>query len=401
MSTHTTGAPAQGAIRTLALACGVFLASGTMLASVGPCLPFLAQRAGQELASLSWIFTAFSGGVVVMQVGFGPAADRMGLRGVLAAGMALMGGGMLGLTLATSLAVMLAAAGVAGVGFGGVIAAGNVLVARMFEARSATALNGANVFFGVGAIIGPVIVGQAGERLGLPQAALWAGSALILALAPLVLWLAGSPPAGGHGGADEAGGPKMASPVWMLGLLLLIYTGTEVGFGGWVTVYMQRSAGMALADATLMASAFWLALTGGRVLGAALGMQASARGLLLAALAGLAAGALMLALSVGAPGRSLAGVLLLGLACGPVFPTVLALITTAARGDSRAAGLAIGLGNSGGLVLPALLGLLLASYGPQAMISVVLACALAMLATGAVALRGTGGAPRPEATPTA
>ncbi|NNJ13378.1 MFS transporter [Chloroflexales bacterium ZM16-3] len=392
-----TSAPERGAIRTLILACGVFLASGTMLASVGPCLPFLSGRTGQDLASLSWVFTAFSGGVVLMQVGFGPASDRLGLRGVLAAGMALMGGGMLWVTLATSLLALLAAAGLAGVGFGGIIAAGNLLVAHMFEARSATALNGVNVFFGVGAIVGPVIVGQAGDRLGLPQVALWAGSALILILAPLVLWLAGSPEQGGQGGqggAGEGGGRKTASPVWILGLLLLIYTGTEVGFGGWVTVYMQQSAGMALADATLVASAFWLALTGGRMLGAALGMRFTARVLLLVALSGLTAGALLLALSVGAPGRSLAGALLLGLACGPVFPTVIAVITTTARGDSRAAGLALGIGNSGGLVLPALFGLLLVRFSPQAMISVVLACSLAMLATGVVALRDASPKPR-------
>ncbi len=378
--------PGPSAVRSLILACGVFLASGTMLASLGPCLPFLAGRTGEDLASLSWVFTALSAGVVLMQLGFGPASDRLGLRGVLALGMALMGGGMLAVTLATSLPALLAAAGLAGVGFGGVIAAGNLLVARMFEARSATALNGANVFFGVGSIIGPLIVGQAGARLGLPQAALWAGGALIVALAPLVLWLAGSPGPASRPRPGPAGELPPAAPVWLLGVLLLIYTGTEVGFGGWVTIYMQRSAGLTLADAALVASAFWLALTGGRVLGAALGMRFTARGLLLTALAGLAAGALLMALSLGAPARSLAGALLMGLSCGPVFPTLIAVITTAARGSSGAAGLALGLGNSGGLVLPALFGLLLASYGPPAMIGVVLACALAMLVTGALAM---------------
>jgi fucose permease len=256
----------------------------------------------------------------------------------------------------------------------------------MFMERSATALNGANVFFGVGAILGPVIVGQADERLGMPQSALWLGSAMILALAPLVLWLAGAPDPVGPADAGAPSGPRRAATAWLLGILLLIYTGTEVGFAGWVTIYMQRSAGLSIAEATLVASAFWLALTAGRMLGAALGMRVTARALLLTSLAGLLAGAALLALSVGAPGPSLAGAILLGLSCGPVFPTALSVITMAARGDGGAAGLALGLGNCGGLVLPALFGLLLASYGPPAMIGVVLACALVMLALGTFTL---------------
>jgi fucose permease len=129
------------------------------------------------------------------------------------------------------------------------------------------------------------------------------------------------------------------------------------------------------------------------MLGAALGMRLTAPTLLLMALCGLLAGAGLLMLSVGSYWPSLAGVLLLGLSCGPVFPTALALITAAARGGNGAAGLALGLGNSGGLVLPALLGLTLARYGPSAMIGTLLAFAIAMLALGVFALRNVGAPP--------
>jgi MFS transporter, FHS family, L-fucose permease len=385
----------RGEMWTLALVCGAFLGAGTALASLGPSLPWLAQRTGQELASLSWLFTALSGGVVLMQMGLGPASSRLGLRGVLAMGMAVMGCAMLGTTLAPNLATLVAAIGLAGVGFGGVLGAGNILVARTFEQHSATALNGVNIFFGLGAILGPAIVGQAEARLGLPQVAMWIGCALTIALAPLVPWLATAPPTPAHAGRGATGERVRAWPVWALGLLLLIYTGTEVGFSGWVTVYMQRSAGMALAEATLVASGFWLALSGGRILGAALGMRLTARSLLLVALAGLVSGAALLALSVGAVDRSLAGAMLFGMACGPVFPTVVALITTLSRGNSGLAGLALGLGNSGGLVLPALIGLLLTSYGPPVMVGVVLACTLSMLGLGALALQSGEASPRP------
>ena len=374
--------------RTLALICGAFLAAGTMLSSMGPSLPFLAEHTGQSLATMSWIFTALSGGVVLVQPGFGPMSDRLGLRTVLVAGMALMGCAVLVVSLSTNVIGLLTAALLVGAGFGGVIAAGTVLVSRLFADHRATALNGVNVFFGVGSVLGPTVVGQVGARLGLPQAALWLGGGIMLALVPLVLWLVTSPPAE-RPATEISGTATSPASVWLIGLLLLIYTGTEIGFAGWVTVYMARSAGLALTEAALMASAFWLALTGGRVLGAVLGMRITARALLLTALCGLLLGAGLLSLSVGGSyGFALAGVLLLGLSCGPVFPTSLALITAAARGGNNAAGLALGMGNSGGLVLPALMGLLLARYGPSAMVAMLVVCALAMLSLGVFALRG-------------
>src|SRR5262249_36169629 len=94
---------------TLMLACGVFLAAGISLASLGPLLPFLARHVEGDIAALGWLFTALSGGVMVAQFGVGRASDRFGQRPVLAAGMLLMGGGAIGVTLGQSLAAVLAA----------------------------------------------------------------------------------------------------------------------------------------------------------------------------------------------------------------------------------------------------------------------------------------------------
>jgi fucose permease len=306
--------------------------------------------------------------------------------------MALMSGAILMASLAGSLVALLAATFLAGFGFGWALAAGNVLVSSLFTKHRATALNGVNVFFGVGAIIGPAIVGLMGSRLGLPQAALWLGGGLMLALVPLVLWFAGSPTLS-KPAAEDVAPPRRQMAALLIGLMLLLYTGIEVGFAGWVTVYMAQSTALAISEAALVASGFWLALTSGRMLGAALGMRLTAQTLLMASLIGLLSGVGLLVLSVGSYWPSLAGVLLLGFACGPVFPTSLALITAAAQGGNGAAGLALGLGNSGGLVLPALLGLTLARYGPSAMVGTLLACALVMIVLGTLALRDVGAPP--------
>nr|WP_044200537.1 MFS transporter [Oscillochloris trichoides] len=367
------------------LSCAAFLGAGIGLASLGPNLAWLAKRTDTELALLSWIFTCFSAGVVVMQSQLGLLSTRLGLAGVQALGMALMGVGMLGITVAPNLALLLLAATLSGIGFGGIIGAGNILIARIFQQHSASALNGVNLFFGLGAILGPLIVGQIGTRLDRPQTAIWIGGAILIGLAPFITQVAphsGNTLSQSHSSATHQ--PIRAWPVWLLGLVLMIYTGTEVGFSGWVTFYMQKSAGMALSEATLVASAFWLALSAGRLLAAGLGMRLKAQHLLLVALSGLVAGTGMLVVSVGIPAGSLAGALLFGLACGPVFPTTIAMINKLSHGNSSLAGMSMGLGNSGGMVLPAMIGLLLTSYGPPFMVAAMLTCTLVMVGLGGV-----------------
>src|SRR6266545_4667021 len=355
--------------RTMALACGVFLMAGITLAGLGPTLPHLAVNVGYDLAALGWLFTAISAGVVLAQFGAGPASDRLGQRPVLSAGMLLMSGG----------AVLI------GIGFGCVIAAGNMLVAGLFPARSAAALNGVNVFFGIGSMIGPVVSGVAGARLGLPQAALWVGAGLLIALAPTVLGRMARPRPRTAAAAEYT--PPRSAAFWLIGLLLLVYVGTEVGFGAWVTVYMIASAKLAPASAVLVASGFWLAITLGRVLGTMLGLRLGPPTLLMVSLLGVLGGAALLTFGVGDLGRSVAGVLLLGLSCGPVFPTVLAVIASGGRASGTAASLVLALGNCGGLVIPALIGLLLSRYGPAAAAELVLGAAVIMVALCVVVVR--------------
>src|SRR5215213_8097056 len=219
----------NAARRTLALACATFLAAGVTLSGVGPALPLLALHIEQDIAMLGGLFTAISLGIILTQFGAGPASVRFGLRFVLAAGMLLMGSGGIGVTFGRSLAILLAGALLFGIGFGGILAAGNLLVGQLFPTRSAAALNGVNLFFGIGSMLGPAIAGWAGLRLGAPQTAVWVGAGLLLALVPIVLSYTAQPPTqAAKQSAQER--PQQRNTGWLLAIMLLIYIGTEVGF---------------------------------------------------------------------------------------------------------------------------------------------------------------------------
>jgi fucose permease len=375
--------PRATAYRSLALACATFLSAGVILASLGPSLPLLAAHVGQDVAALGGLFTAFSAGIIIAQFVIGPASRRFSQRRVLPAGMLFMGLGALGITFGRSLPALFGAALLAGIGFGGVLTAGNMLVAQLFAARSAAALNGVNVFFGVGSILGPALAGYTGASFGMPQAAVWVGAGAIIALAPMMRNLA-SVRSPSHVASTAGGNAIHPALRWLFGLLLLVYIGTEVGFGGWLTLYMVESARLDLSGAALVTSGFWLALTSGRAAGAWLGLHLAPGKLLMISLSGLLLGAAMLNLGIGHYATTMAAVLLFGLSCGPIFPTVLALVT---RESGGATSLALALGNGGGLIIPAMLGLLLAQRGPAAAAGLVLAAAVMMIAIGAATLR--------------
>jgi fucose permease len=380
--THISSAAAR---RTLALACAAFLAAGVTLSGVGPALPLLARHIEQDIAVLGGRFTAISLGIILTQFGAGLASARFGQRVVLAVGMLLMGSGGIGVTFGRSLPILLAGALLFGFGFGGVLAAGNVLVGQLFSTRSAAALNGVNLFFGVGSMLGPAIAGQAGLRLGAPQAAIWVGAGLLLALVPLILSYAAQPPIQASRQVAQQHS-QQRSTGWILAILLLIYIGTEVGFSGWLTVYLISGSAMAPASAALIVSGFWLALTLGRALGAMLGLRLTAARLLTTSLLGMLVGAILLVLGVGDRVTSIAGVLVLGLSCGPVFPTVLAIVSSTARNSAATTSLVLAVGNGGGLIIPVLIGVLLSRYGAGAAAGLVFVASFAMLALCAAML---------------
>lgn len=369
---------------TLAVACGLLLAFGIIIAGLGPTLPDLARHTARSLKALGGVFTALFVGAFVAQLVVGPLNDHLGQRGgqrwPLLAGALLLALGTLGMTVSRSLPLLLCCAAMAGVGQGTLVITAHVLVAGLFPKRPAAALNLMNVFFGVGAVTGPAVAGLALRHLGSALPALWLGAGVLLALALLIPFVA--VPSRQAPAQDRAAGSVRvygAPVLWILGILLFAYVGVENAMGGWTATYLERATGMAPDRAALVTAGFWLALTCGRLVGAALGTRVSPAALLRISLGGSVAGGALLVIGSGLV-PSVAAMLLLGLCFGPVFPTAMAITTaTFARASGTAASMVVALGNGGGAVLPWLQGALLAEHGPRAGAWLILATTGAML----------------------
>ncbi|HEY8870665.1 MAG TPA: MFS transporter [Candidatus Limnocylindrales bacterium] len=394
MTRHDPIGPTQR--RAFFVSGATLFAAGLFQSTLGPALPDLARNTSAHLAALGAIFTALFVGSLVSQLAAGAIGDRLGHRPVLIAGLLLAALGMLGVANGPTLALVLAPALVAGLGNGALILGANLVIADAFTDGRAAALNLVNVFFGVGAIAGPAIVGGMLNAWGTAVPMLWIASGVLVvpALAALGLRL---PPAPRQGASGESGGRRvLESPLlWVFGLLVLVYLGNEVGMGGWLATYLGRSTGTPLDVAAVATSGYWLALTAGRVLGALIGARLDAARLLLVSLCGALVGGSILVLGTGSAPVTVVAALVLGLSFGPVYPTTIALVTATFHANPGvAAGVVMALGSVGGAALPWLLGVVILDVRPVAGAALIAGSAVAMLILWSlarlVAARGLG-----------
>lgn len=367
---------------TLILICTLYLASGLTLSSIGPNLSTLAANSGQDISVIGSLFTAFSLGTVLAQLPTPWLSARYSQRAVLTLGVILMGGGVLGESLSRSLALLLSMGLLAGVGFGAILAAGNLLIAHLFAHRSTSVLNLINLFFGVGSIIGPLITGWAKISTGSSLTAIWLGAGMLFLLAPIAALV---PRTAQSSSSSSSRAEDRTLPPWglivLFGLLLLVYSGIEIAIGGWSTIYLNASTGMELERAAIVVSGFWLALTIGRGVGSILGLQLKAITLLWLSIGMLLIGTILLATGVGDISRSVVALLLIGFASGPIFPSALALIARITQGQSSTITLTLAIANMGGALIPPLIGVILRTSGPNAMATtlLLLSCTVVLL----------------------
>lgn len=344
----------------LAICSFIFLLLGLVTAAIGPILPELAQNAGVSLSSIGLVFTAIFLGALVAQLVAGPLGDKIGQRMVILGGLLLLATGLLGIIFSRSLPVMLAFAFISGVGHGGVDLGENVFIALVFNGKSVSALNILNLFFGLGAFAGPALVSFSLQEWNNGLMVLWLSLALIVLSVGLVLAMkvkdGQGRPAPAPAGKSAAASRRSVyrSPIlWALGLLILVYVGTENGMGGWTTTYMQRTAGMNIEAAALVAAWFWLAITAGRMVSAGLGLRLSSINILFISLAGAVAGSALMAASTGVESLSIAGVLLIGFSFGAIYPTVMATVTNQFQEEpGKAVSVVAAMGSIGGSLLP-------------------------------------------------
>ena len=308
-----------------------YLLFGAFTAAVGPVLGELAAQTSSTLATIGGVVTLLFVGAIVAQVLAGPITDRFGHKAVLVASLLMLAAGILAFTNARLLPWMLGLALFAGLGQGGVDMGANLVVADAAPAKSTSALNLLHFFFGLGAFIGPALVGLAivltGSGLIVHRLIAGLFALLALAIAALLRDTARSKEPGAPLEEARSGGFKIyLSPLlWLMATLLLIYVGVEISLGSWISAYMGISAGTLPQVGAWITSAYWAALAVGRLAGAAASARLTRMQLLTMALGGSLLGGIGLFISRGVVLPTVLSLAWIAFSYATVYPTTVAL----------------------------------------------------------------------------
>jgi MFS transporter, FHS family, glucose/mannose:H+ symporter len=374
--------------RLTGLAYACLLIVGIHAGWMGPFLPEIARVVHLSIDRAGLIISATFTGYFVALICAGALSHRWSAQTILISAMVLFAAGMCGLAAAPRLPMLLCAGGLIGLGNGAIDVAANALVVDLNRDRLAAALNYLHVLFGIGALIGPVIVAFALART-IPYWWIFGFGAVACALVAVALV---SSPAIEVRVAPEAGGgfiPLLARPlIWVIGGVLFLYVGGETGIGTWLFLYLRTAARLGATIASSGVSLYWLGLIAGRIIGGRLAHRIGPRELTM--LAGTVS-ALALVGLIAAPtwhGLAAAMVFLIGFGYGPVFPNMIAV--GAARFPSqvgRMSSIVIAGGALGGVFVPWIMGRAMAVATPRSSMEYAVGVTV-LMALLSVAVRG-------------
>lgn len=331
--------------------CVGFVLIGALQALYGPAIPAFRREFGLSPSGAGLGLSAhFVGGVAGVLL-FDRLFGRIGNRRILGASYLLMAVGAAGFALAPNWPAALTAALLAGLGFGGIDYGLNQLFAVGFGHRSTAMLNILNAHFGVGAILGPALIGVVGAG---HYPAVFLGFAL--ANLPLLLCLKGvqdraPQPSGTAPGSPGVLGRSLASVLAVFVALYVLHVGVEAGVGGWEPTHLE-TVGYGAGVAATATSVYWLMMTVGRFLVAPIALRYSAQAIITVSCAGMTVCLVLASVRELAP-YAYAGV---GLFIAPIFPTGLPWLHRAAPGARRAGALVIAASMLGGVAAGPVLG---------------------------------------------
>lgn len=354
--------------------CVAFVVIGAFQAVYGPAIPEVRARYGVGLGAAGFSLSAHFAGALLGVLAFHLGRGRLSNRRLLGGSYLLMAAGGLAFATAPTWPLALAGTFVVGLGFGGVDYGLNQLVAVGFGRRSPAMLNLLNAHFGVGAVVGPALIGWlgAGNYPGIV-----AGLSLTcLAIMATLGGVAATRPAAAGAEPAKVGGPRVWPIVAAFVGVYVLHVAIETGVGGWEPTHLAF-IGYPAAVAATATSGYWLAMTVGRFAVIPVSLRWSASQILLGCCVGIAGFSLLAAVPAVAPLAYLG----VGLAIAPIFPTCLPWLTRAVPSVAAAGAYVIAASMVGGVVFPPLLGSAIDLLGVGALPAV-----LGALAVGCAAL---------------
>ncbi|MDR2483955.1 MAG: MFS transporter [Treponema sp.] len=361
-----------------------FISLGLPDSLLGTVWPVMRMDLGASLDTAGIIFFIISGCTIISSLSCGWVVGRFGAGKVTAISVLLTASALVGASFSPSVWWLVLTAIPLGLGGGAVDAALNNYVALHYASRHMSWLH---CFWGVGAFTGPLIISaylRQGDNwrsayltLGIIQAAI-----SLLLIISLSLWNTQNkgkalqnkeehkpePPQSNQGDQSE----HTSIPIKKLGVLRIpgviqalitffIYCATEYTLGLWGASFLTEIRGFAKAAAAGAISMYFAGITIGRFVTGFLTIRFTGVKLIRTGICIITGGAVLLFLPLPGP-VALPALLLIGLGCAPVYPSMIHLTPErfGAENSPKVIGLQMACAYSGSTFMPPLVGVIAA-----------------------------------------
>ena len=304
-----------------------FISLGLPDSLLGSAWPVMRAELAAPLSFAGVISMIIASGTIVSSLLSERLTRRLGTGLVTAGSVALTAAALFGFSVSPSLAALCLWAVPYGLGAGAIDAALNNYVALHYSSRHMSWLH---CFWGVGASISPYIMAAALSRTGQWQLGYRTVSLIQIVLTVLLflslpLWrkTAAGEPAGDNAPLLGLRGAVRIPGVPNILLAFFAYCGAETTAGLWASSYLAGVRGVAPETAAGFASLFYLGITFGRFLNGFVADRLGDRRMIRIGALVMGAGTLLILLPLPSPLPALAGLLIFGLGCAPVYPSII------------------------------------------------------------------------------
>lgn len=247
-------------------ACLGMLLFGIVLISLGSILPLLRDRFGLSNLSTGSLLTLLPFGLLIGSLVFGPIVDRYGYKILLLISALMVFVGLEGIVFSRQIMILRLSILLIGLGGGAINGACNAVAADTAEGDRGARLSLLGVFFGLGALGVPILLGLLTNILSNEKILCGIG---IFTLLPAWFFLLIKFPAP----KQAKGFPlRMAAGLlkdpWLLlvGLILFLQSGMEGLANNWTTTFLQENKAFINQHALFSLSCLVLGMTGMRLI---------------------------------------------------------------------------------------------------------------------------------------
>ncbi|MGP1588259.1 MAG: MFS transporter [Treponemataceae bacterium] len=350
-----------------------FISLGLPDSILGAAWPVMGKELNAPLEAAGIISMLIAGGTIISSLMSNILTKKLGAGLVTTISVAMTAAALAGFSFAQGFIALCLWAVPYGLGAGAVDAALNNFVALHYKARHMSWLH---CFWGIGASTGPYILG-----FFLTKNTSWQGGyraisfIQIILTALLVISLPIWKKVANAGSTNEnentlTGGKKKTSVLKIKGVPFILfaffgYCAMESSTGLWASSYLVNFRGIAPEIAARFASFFYLGITAGRLFNGFIAEKIGDKNMIRIGTGISFLGIILLALPLNSNFPALTGLIIIGLGCAPIYPSIIhATPANFGKENSQAiVGIQMASAYAGSTFMPPLFGLIASHIG--------------------------------------